>query len=108
MHYEIFKKYLLIHYPNSNNKRCMNTYTSTCNCSFNHGIIYTSLNTQNQRLYPTSLYVGDIDGDDKSDLVAKWKNSNNNNFNIYVYRGKDNASFRSATSKSTSLQFYLG
>lgn len=97
---------LIIHYSNSNDKRTFDVFKGNSNGQFEASITTTTSNTHDLYVYPTSLYISDINNDNKIDFIVKWKNGNN--CKIYVYKGNSNYKFSSCLSTSTSIEYYSG
>ena len=97
---------VLIHYANSSGKRTIRLHRGILNgYSLGTGIVTTTANNHNCVSYPCGIYVFDVNGDGRDDLVVKWKNGSYNR--VYVYRGQQNGTFASAANTSTTTQFYL-
>lgn len=63
---------LIVHYKNSNGKRCMRVHEGNSNGNFEECIRTT--NNHDEITYPCSIYTSDINNDGKSDIIVKrWK-----------------------------------
>lgn len=97
---------LIIHYANANKKRTFDIFKGDVNGNFESSITTTTSNTHDISIFPTSLYLSDINNDGRKDFIVKWKNGDNCVF--YVYKGKSNLTFEFCSSRSVSTKFYLG
>lgn len=97
---------LIIHYANSNKKRTFDVFKGDSNGNFESSVTTTTSNTHDIFIFPSSLYLSDIDNNGRKDFIVKWKNGDNCVF--YVYRGKNDLTFEFCSSRSTSSKFYLG
>ena len=97
---------LIVHYKNSNGKRCMRVHGGDSNGEFSSSIRTITTNNHNEITYPCSIYISDINNDGKNDMIVKWKDGNN--CRLYVYKGKIDYTFNPAVSTSTNASFYLG
>lgn len=97
---------LIIHYANANKKRTFDIFKGDANGNFKSSITTTTSNTHDIFMFPSSLYLSDINNDGKKDFIVKWKNGDNCVF--YVYKGTSNLTFEFYNSKSVSSKFYLG
>ena len=95
---------LIVHYTNSNGKRCLRVYSGNNINVFWNDYNTTTTNSHNELIYPCSIYSCDVNCDGRCDIIVKWKDGNNARF--YVYKGKINSTFTSAQSTSTSSKFY--
>lgn len=97
---------MIIHYANANKKRTFDIFKGDVNGNFESSITTTTSNTHDISIFPTSLYLSDINNDGRKDFIVKWKNGDNCVF--YVYKGKSNLTFEFCSSRSVSTKFYLG
>ena len=97
---------LIVHYVNSNGKRCMRVYNGISIDDFSYGTNTTTTNNHNEVLYPCGIYAADVNNDGKCDIIVKWMNGSGCSF--YVYKGMSNSTFDSAVSSYTSTSFFLG
>lgn len=94
----------VLHYKDSNNRRSALVYYGTSEMPYLNDAIDALIST-NSYVESDPVFVGDINGDGRSDMIVQW--SLNGYYQFLIYTANANGSYNAAVRLSTSIAYDL-
>lgn len=98
---------VVVHFENNNGKRCSVVYKGKSTSPYVTNTTAYALSSTNNFIDEDPVFIADVNGDGRDDLVVKVKNGNN--VKILTYLGTSSGTFNEAveTIPATNIPFYI-